>query len=176
MHPIGVYILIFTGALLQDIEFTRPSAALFFNRDPNKLIMSCKDDIFIVNVSTRHLQPFSCTPKGAYYYPHALALSDDDSVLAAGSYWNPNTASGYDTASLTRLWISDAASDVCAVCLFDVCLLVTVYGKPTLVLDLKSGSLSAPLTKMDGASFAIGVIEGCFSLYLDLISPQTSTP
>ncbi len=152
------------GTLLQDMPFMGPRAALFFNHNPIKLIVACIDDIFIVDVSTQSAKPFSSTPQGALYYPHALALSDDDAVLVAGSSNSPFSVCGYDTASRTRLWIYNTASHVGVICMLGTHVLLTVYGNPTLVLDSNSGAHIAALQKADGYILGLGVIEGLFQL------------
>ncbi len=128
--------------------------------------MAGGDGIFIFDVSALSTQPFSSTPQSVYYCPHALALSEDDAVLVAGNCWNRNGVCGYDTASLTRLWIYNTVDNVGAVCMLGADVLVTVYGSPTLVLDRKTGELIASLQKAEGYIFGLGVIEGsCFILY-----------
>jgi hypothetical protein len=148
------------GTLLQDMPFEYPKVVLFPNRDPKTFIVACDDGIFIVDVRTQSKQPFSNTPQGTLYYPHALALSEDDTVLVAGNWNYPYSVSGYDTASLDRLWIYNAASSVGAVCMLGAHVLVTVCGSPTLVLDLNTGALITALQKADGAILGLGVIEG----------------
>ncbi len=169
--------MIFTGTLMQDTPITHPKAVIFFNRDSNKLIVACERNIFITDVSTKSKHPFSGTPWGASYRPHALTLSDDDAVLVAGS---PCSVCGYDTASMTRLWIHNTAKNVCAVCMFGAHVLVTVFETPTLVLAYKTGTHIASLQNADGFNFGLGVIEGlCFILsYLShpLRPPHLSVP
>jgi hypothetical protein len=151
------------GTLLHGTRFLFPSAALFFNHNPSKLIVACKDSIFIVNVSTKSTQPFSSTPQGVWYQSQALALSYDDTLLVAGSYISPYSVCGYDTASLTRLWILETASSVGAVCMLGTRVLVTVRCNSTLVLDRNTGEQSTELQKADGWINGLGVIEGlCF--------------
>ncbi len=175
--PFVIHNLMITGMLLQDTPITRPNAAIFFNRDSNKLIVACKDGIFVVEVSTHSKLPFSGTPKAAYYWPHALALSNDDSVLVAS---DSNIVYGYDTASRTRLWLHIAASSVCAVCKLGANVLVTVFENPTLVLDFNTGAHIAALKKSDGPIYGLGVVEGlCFipSLFTHCLrSPHLRVP
>ncbi len=175
MHHIDIYALMHTGTLMCDMPFKSPCTALFFNHSLNKLVVACKDDIFIVDMSAQSLQPFSGTPKGAYYQPHALALPDDDAVLVAGCN-SPFSVCGYDTASATRLWIHSTVFSVGAVCMLGTHVIVTVYGNPTLILDRKTGVQIATLSKADGGIFGLGVIEGLSSLFLNLTSSQISTP
>ncbi len=125
--------------------------------------MACSDSIFLVDVCTKTTQPFSGTPEDVEYYPHALALSDDDALLVVGC--DANSACGYDTASRTRLWIHKTASEVGAVCILGACVLVTVYVNPLLVLDRNTGERIASLRKADGFIFGMGAIDGfCFIL------------
>jgi hypothetical protein len=153
------------GTPFKTMELESPFAALFFNHNPNKLIVACKHDIFIVDVSTQSMQSFSSTPQGACYNAHALTLSDDDAVLVAGSSNSPFSVCGYDTASLTRLWIHTTASHVGAICMLGTHVLLTVYGNPTLVLDSNSGAHIAAMQKADGYILGLGVIGGlCFIL------------
>ncbi len=77
------------GTLLHVMGFADPHIAFFFNHSPSKLIVACEDDIFIVDVSSQSQQPFSGTPQNAWYRPHALALSENDTVMVAGDYWRP---------------------------------------------------------------------------------------
>ncbi len=141
-----------------------PCTALFLNRSPTKLIVACSDGVIIVDVSTQSTQPFSNTPQGVWYRPHALALSDDDAALVAGCGY-PYSVWGYDTASLARLWSHDTADSVGAVCMLSAHVLVTVWGNSTLVLDPKTGTSIATLMKAEGYIIGMGVIEGsCFIL------------
>ncbi len=149
--------------------FTEPTAAIFFNcslfnHSPTKLIVACFHDIFIVDMSTQSTQPFSSTLQDAFYRSHALALSDDDALLVAGSYLT-DTVCGYDTASRIRLWIHNPANSVDAVCILGAHVLVTVFCSQTLVLNCKTGELMARLQKTDACIYGLGVIEGlCFIL------------
>ncbi len=162
---ISIHVLRHSGTLLQDIAFKKPQLTLFFHSSPTKLIVACEDDIFIVDMNTQSRQPFSGTPKGSYYFPHALALSDDDAVLVAGNSYTPYNVCGYDTSSRTRLWIHDTASQVGAVGMHGAQVLVTVAYSPTLLLDLMTGAQIAALQKADGSIDGLGVIEGsCFIL------------
>jgi hypothetical protein len=153
-------VLTHSGALLYEMTFIRPQVALFFNHSPDKLIVACKHGIFIVKVSTQSTQPFSAAQWATYYQPSALALSDDDAVLMAGSWNKPYSVCGYDTSSLTRLWIQNTANSVGAVCMLGSLVLVSVYRNPTLVLNHKTGAHIASLQKVDGGIFGLGVIEG----------------
>ncbi len=147
------------------MDFVFPYFSLFFNHNPNKLIVACGDNIFIADVSTRSTQSFHSSPQGAYFYPHAIALSDDDSVLVVGNSNRPFNACRYDTASLTRLWGHNTASHVGAVYILGAYVLVTVYRNPTLVLDLSTGEQIGELPKAEGFICGVGVIEGlCFIL------------
>jgi hypothetical protein len=162
--PTDIHVMMHIGTLLHDKEFANPCAALFFNHSPNKLILACRVGVFIFDVSTQSTQPFSSTPHGAWYCPHALALFDDDAILVAGSSIN---VCAYDTASLAQLWIHDTVSYVGAVCLRGAHVLVTVYDSSTLLLDYKTGAHIAALRKADGCILGLGVIEGlCFILYV----------
>jgi hypothetical protein len=161
------------------MDFTYPYATLFFNHDPNRLILACENGIFIVDVNTRSTQPFSSTPKSAWYCPHALALSDDDSVLVAGNSHCPYSVCGYDTVSRTRLWIHRTVSHVDAVCMLGAHFGVTVRCNPTLVLDLITGKLVATLHMNDGFIFGLGLMEGLrliFSSTLIIRAPQLRVP
>jgi hypothetical protein len=162
------------GTPLQHKALKCPFAALFCKQSPNKVIVACRDDIFIFDMSTQSVQSFSSTPKTAWYGPHALALSDDDAVLVAGNYISPSSVCGYDTASLERLWIFNAVSHVSAVCMLGVHVVATVYGNPTLILDRGTGALKAALQKTEGSIWGLGVIEGLFSFFLDIKSYQIS--
>jgi hypothetical protein len=148
-----------SGTLLRDEALTRPTAVLFFNLSPDKLIVACKDNVFIVDMTKLSTQPFKSTPQDAYYSQHALALSEDDVVLVAGNYSWPNSVCGYNTASLERLWIQDTANEVGAVCMLGAHVLVTVLRSPTMVLDRNTGAHTAALQKVDGCIFGLGVIE-----------------
>ena len=168
--------MIHIGTLLQEVAFSRPWTAIFFSCSPNKLIVACSDDIFVVDVSTQSTQPFGGTPHDAYYCPHALALSKDDAVLVAGNYFRPYVVCGYDTASLARLWTYNTVSHVGAVCMLGAHVLVTVAYNPTLVLDLKSGTCMGALQKASGWIFGLGVIEGlCFISFQPLIASDLHT-
>jgi hypothetical protein len=147
------------------MSFKGPWVALFFNNDPNKLIVACSNVISVVELSTQSTQSFSNTPQEAWYRPHALALSNDDSLLVVGNWSYPFSVCWYDTASRSRLWICDTAYSVVAVCMFGAHVLVSVSKNPTLVLDLNTGDIIATLPKADGDVFGLGVIEGlCFLL------------
>ncbi len=162
--PTDIHVMMHTGTLLHDKEFANPCAALFFNHSPNKLILACSDGVFIFDVSTQSTLPFSSTPHGAWYNPHALALSDD-AVLVAGNWYYPYSVCGYDTVSRARLWIHDTIDSVSSVCLFGASVLASVYYSLTLVLDFKTGAHIAELLKTDGHIFGLGVVEGlCFFL------------
>ena len=156
------------------MAFIFPYFSLFFNHCPFKLIVACGDNIFIVNVRTQSTQPFSSTPQGAYYYPHALALSDDDAVLVVGNSNRPFNACRYDTSSFTRLWVFNTASHVGAVKIVGAHVLVTVYGNPTLVLDLTTGAHLASLQKAEGFICGLGMIEGLlqYSFLQFILRPQ----
>jgi hypothetical protein len=154
-----LYFLMQSGTLLQDMPFKYPFTALFFHHNPNILIVACKDGIFIVNVRTLSIQPFTSTLQGALFYPHAISLSDDDAVLVAGCI-STQSVCGYDTASLKRLWIHNAVSHVGAVCKHHGQVLVSVHGNPTLLMDLNTGAHIAELHKADSYIFGLGVIEG----------------
>ncbi len=159
---VSSYVVMHSGTLLQDMPFMFPGSAIFLNHSSTKLIVACYSDIFIVNVSTQSTQPFIDTQQDERYFPHALALSDDDAVLVAGCAITKSVC-GYDTVSLAKLWIHDTASFVCAVCMLGAHVLVTVHGNPTLVLDCNTGALVESLQKADGSIIGLGVIEGlCF--------------
>ncbi len=153
-----------------------PQAAIFFSHDPNKLIVACWDEIFVLDASTQSTLPFSNAPQGVYYNLHALALSDDDTLLVAGCHTRPFSVSGYDTVSRTRLWIHNAVDDVGAVCMLGAYVIVTVWGNSTLVLDHKTGAQIASLQKTEGSTYGLGVVEGSLSFFLGLTSsdPHTS--
>jgi hypothetical protein len=160
MHHINILELMHTGTMMQSMAFTCPSAALFFHHSPNKLIVACRDNIFTVDVSAHSTQPFSATPQDAYYYSHALAFIDDDSVLVAGNSNSTYSVCGYDTASGMQLWIYETVNEVGAVCMLGAHVLVTVACSPTLVLDPNTGSIIAELQKADGDIFGVGFVEG----------------
>jgi hypothetical protein len=147
------------------MSFECPIAAIYFNHNPNKLIVACHTDIFIVDLSTQSTQPFSSTSQGAWYRSHAFVLSYDDAMLVAGNSNYPYNVCGYDTASLARLWIHNTAHRVGAVCMLGAHVLVTVDYKPSLILECKTGKLIATLPKANGCIFGSGLIEGsCFIL------------
>jgi hypothetical protein len=147
------------------MAFKNPCTAVFFNHNPNTFIVACGDGIFIVKVGTKSTQPFSGTPMNAFYESHTLVLSDDDDVLVAGNWNYPFSVCGYDTASLTRLWIYNTANSVGVVCMLGVHVLVTVVFNPTLVLDRTTGAQIPALQTAYGRTFGLGVIEGlCFIL------------
>ncbi len=146
--------------MLDDTQFKSPTAALFFNRSPSKLVVACKKDIFIVDVCTQSKQPFSNTASGVWYSQHALTLSDDDAVLVA---FNSNSVCGYDIVSLTQLWVHNTDDSVDAACMLSAHVLVTVRFHPTLVLGFNTGTLIAELHKAGGFIRGLGVIQGlCF--------------
>jgi hypothetical protein len=89
----------------------------------------------------------------------------------AGNAFSRYSVCGYDTTSLARLWIYEAASSVGAVCMLGAHVLVTVAYKPTLVLDCMTGAHVRALLKANGYIYGLGVVEGLFSFIslLDLI-------
>jgi hypothetical protein len=174
-YIILIHVLMHTGALLQDLAFLFPAAALFFNSDSIKLIVACSEGISIVDASTQSTQAFSDTPHGVGYWPHALALSDDDALLVAGNHFDPQSVSSYDMASRTRLWIHETSSQVGAACIIGVNVLATVAYNPTLVLDRISGTLIAELQKADGFVFGLAVIEGLLFILSPLILSDLHT-
>jgi WD40 repeat protein len=160
---ISFYILclMHTGTLLQTMEFNSPKAALFFNHSPSKLIVACRNDIYIVDVTTLSILSFSDTPQDSSYNPHALALSVGDTVLVAGcSNHRLVYIHGYDTVSRSQLWLYDAAYHLGAVCMLGAHVLVTIGRGLTWELDLKTGDHVATLRTSNGHIFRIGVIEG----------------
>ncbi len=166
---VDIRVFMHTGTLLQGMTFQDPRAALFFHHDSNKLIVACKDNIFIVIMSTQSTQPFSSTPQDSFYYPHALTLSNEDSVLVAGCS-TTGSVCGYDTASLERLWICNTDSAVCAVCMLGAHVLVTLHRNPASLLDRDTGAYIASLQKAEGSIFGLGVIEGLrFNSFLSLL-------
>ncbi len=151
----------YTGTLLHDMVFRSPFSALFFNQNPNKLVVASEDNIFIVDVSTQSTEPFSGTFQGACYQPHTLALSDDDAVLVAGHCGiRPHGVCGYDSSTLTRLWIHNTVTRVGAACMLGTHALVTLAYSHPLLLDQKTGAHIVSLSKTDGDIFGLGVIEG----------------
>ncbi len=147
------------------MAFESPQAALFFNHNPSKFIAACAR-IFIADMSTQSTQQIIDTPQVAYYQPHALALSNDDTMLVACTWSFPYSVCGYDTASRTRLWIYNTANGVAAVCMLGARVLVTVARSPTWVLDLTTGAQIATLQRAEGPILGLGVIEGlCFNLF-----------
>jgi hypothetical protein len=169
----GIYVLMHTGTLQQEMSFTHPQAAIFFNHDPNKLIVASWDGIYLIDVSTQSILSFSSTPQNVQYKSHALALSDDDAVLVAGHDWKyPISVCGYDAASLTRLWILNTASHVDAVCMHGAHVLVTVCENPMLVVDYKTGAHIATLKKVNPYIYALGVIEGLCCFFLTPLNPS----
>ncbi len=143
------------------MTFTRPEVALFFHHDSNKLIVACEDGIFIVDAGAQFTQPFSRAPKGAWYYPHALALSNDDAVLVAGSHsLGSFSVCGYSTESLMRLWILYTTDQIGAVGMLGAHVLVTVRCNPTLVLECNTGTHVSSLQKAARYIFGLSVIEG----------------
>ncbi len=156
---VEILVLMNSGTMLDDTQFKSPTAALFFNRSPSKLVVACSDDIFIVDVSPQSTKPFSNTP-GVWYSQHALTLSDDDAMLVA---FNSNSVCGYDIVSLTQLWVHNTDDSVDAACMLSAHVLVTVRFRPTLVLGLNTGALIAELHKAGGFIRGLGVIQGlCF--------------
>ena len=160
--------------LLQTMKFETPTAALFFNHSPTKLIVACLKNIFIVDVNTKHRRPLDGTPPYVLYQPHALALIADDSVLVAGkgnyryhgrgkrgleSY----TVRGFDMVSGTLSWTHNPLNCVGAVCMLGSYVLVAVHCKPTLVLDCYTGTEVSVLHKTGDCISGMGAIEGlCF--------------
>ena len=158
------------GTLLQVMPFKNPLTAVFFQRNPNTLIVACRDGILLVDVITQSVQPFSDTPQGVGYFPNAVSLAVDGSVVVVGNNNAPFSVCGYDPASRKRLWILNTASYVGAVCVHDAQVLVSVSYNPTLVLDLNTGTQIAALLKADGAIYGLGVIEGvCFIVLFELV-------
>ena len=159
-----------TGTQLHDMPFKNPWTVVFFNRNPNTLIVACSDGIFLVDVITQSVQPFSDTAQDAYYQPHTASVGDNDNVVVVGNYYPSYSVCAYDTASRKRLWILNAAESVGAVCVHHAQVLVSVYCNPTLVLDLNNGKKIAALQKADGWIFGLGVIEGvCFIVLFELV-------
>ncbi len=147
------------------MEFYFPWTTIFFNHSPKKLIVACSDGIFIVDVGTQSTKSLRRTPQDVFYYQNALALSEDDAVLVAGTYLSSYSVFGYDIASRTRLWILNTVSAVGAVCMLGDNVLVTVHGNPTLVLDRNSGTQVADMKNEDKEHvYGLGVIEGFFVL------------
>jgi len=163
-----------SGTLLQDVSFPSPTAVLFFNRSPTKLIVACSDEIFTYDTRTQTIEPFSSTPQWAFYNSHALALSADDAVLVAGNYNSRYNVCGYDTASHKRLWTYNAADEVGAVCMLGAHVLASVNFSPTLVLDRDTGNHKASLKTR--WIYGLGVIEGLCFIHSFLSFSQTSTP
>ncbi len=152
---INIHVLMHTGILMHVFPFKDPCTALFFNCSPNKLIVACRDDIFIVDASTHSTQAFSGTPQGPWYFPQAIALYDEDAVLLAGSSFNG--VCKYNTASLTRMWIHDTERQVVSVCLLGAHVLVAVFDE-ILVINYHTGAKIASL-KAEGYVYGLGVIE-----------------
>jgi len=151
-----------TGTLLHDMSFKFPSAAIFFNHSPNLLIVACRDGIFLMDVITLSVHPLSDTPQGAFYWPHAASVGDNDNVVVVGSC-TPYSVSGYDTASRKRKWIFPTTREVGAVCVHDAQVLVSVAYNPMLVLDLNTGTQIAEMHNAGRWIYGLGVIEGlCF--------------
>ena len=155
-------VMMHTGTLLHDMPFKFPSAAIFFNHSPNFLIVAFYDGIVLVDVSTRSIQPFSDTPKNAYYQPHAISLAEEGDVVVVGCH-STLSVCAYDIASRKRKWIYNTANSVGAVCVHHAQLLVSVAYNPTLVLDLITGTQIAEMHNADGWIYGLGVIGGlCF--------------
>ncbi len=155
-----------TGTLLHDMAFSLPYVAIFFNHNPNTMIVACEDGVYLVDVITQTTLPFRDTPQGAIYQPHSVSLSDNDGVVVVGNYWSPYSVCGYNTASRTRMWNFKTADSVGAVCTHHAQVLVSVCGNPTLVLDLNNGTKIAEMNKAEGYIFGLGVIEGvCFIFF-----------
>jgi WD40 repeat protein len=157
-----LHVLMHTGTLLHDMPFKNPTAACFFNHNPNTLIVACQDGVYHVDVITQTTLPFSNTPQGEWYCPHAVSVDDKDDVVVVGNWKSPKNVCGYDTASRSRKWIQNTASYVGAVCTHHAQVLVSVYGNPTLVLDLNTGTQIAEMHKAEGHIYGLGVIEGVF--------------
>ncbi len=137
MYP-KVHVFKHTGTLLQDMPFTGPRASHFFNQSPTKLIVACRDDIFLVDLSTQSTQLFIGRPLGVSYL-RALALSEDDAVLVAGSFLTDSVC-GYDMALRTLLWIHNTVDEVHTVCMLGTYVLATVYKYPAVLLDYCTGA------------------------------------
>ncbi len=161
--PTIIYLSMLTGTMLRNMALARPWAALFFNHSPTKIIVACRNDIFIVDLSTQSSQSFISTPQGAHYRPHAIALSEDDSVLVAGNWSSPCSTCGYDTASLTKLWSHQAGSSVQTVCMLGTHVLVAEsLNFRLVVLDCKTGAQIADLQNAVGGLYGLGAFEGMF--------------
>jgi hypothetical protein len=80
----------------------------------------------------------------------------------AGNYGTTCNTYGYDTASLTLLWIHNTVDSVGAVCMLGACVLVPVYHSSALMLNLKTGAEIAALQRAEGYIYGLGVIEGLF--------------
>jgi hypothetical protein len=165
-----------TGTLQQDMAFDQPTAALFFNHSPGKLIVACCEGIFIVDVSTQSVQPLKRVPTVEYNHPENLVLSDDDAVLVVVGEFTVASSKlcGYDTASRRRLWMNDIAGEVLAVCMLGQHVLANIWkSNLTLVLDSFTGDQIAVLQTTERNILGLGVIEGlCFILFLN---PQISS-
>jgi WD40 repeat protein len=157
MFSLCFFALIHTGTLMQEMPFEKGRCAIFFNHSSNKLIVACKEDIFLVDVRTKSVLSFGNTPPEASYEPYALALSGDDAVLAVGA---AHSVRGLATLSHTQLWIHNTAGRVGAVCMLGAHVLVTLYYSSTLLLDINTGIEVSVSQKPDKNIFALGVIEG----------------
>jgi hypothetical protein len=157
------HVLMHSGTPMLDMVFTDPSSALFFNHDPNKLIVACSDHIYLLDVSTQSTQSLGSTPLGSWNWPHSIALCDDDAVLVAGNGSKPHSICGYDMKSLTRMWIHTPVSHVGSVCMLGAHVLVSVLYNPTLMLDCKTGAQIVSLKNAEWDIRVLGVVEGlCF--------------
>ncbi len=174
-----IHVLMHTGTLLQDMPFTLPYAACFFNHNPNTLIVACYDGIYLVEVIAQSVQPFSDTPQDVYYQPHAVSVSDQDDVVVVGTNWNtPNSVCGYDVASRTRKWIHNTAHQVGAVCTqqAQAQVLVSVAYYPTLLLDLNTGTQIAEMHN-EGVILGLSVIEGvCVCVFHTITNSLSHRP
>ncbi len=149
-----------TETMLQEIDFAYPQAVLFSYQSPSALIVACKDIIFIYDVSQQSTQAFSGAFEDSFYERHAIALSNDGAMLVVGSSSSTYRVCAFSMESLIRLWTFNMLNRVDAVCVLSSRVLVTVFERPTLVLDLNTGTKIAALKKPHGFTFGLGVIEG----------------
>jgi hypothetical protein len=159
-----LFSLMHTGTLQREMIFQFPFLCLFFNLNANKLIVVCRDNIFAVDCSQESTKSVQSPPQ-ALRSPHALALSPQDDILVIE---DTNRIYGFDTASLSTTWMFLAVSNITAFCIYNDKVLLTQWGNPAVVLQLKSGKEITKWPNIDGYGFGLGIVEGDF---LSLLFP-----
>jgi hypothetical protein len=107
--------------------------------------------------------PSDVTPASPSFDPRlTLTLTTNDTLLVVGCEFS-QSAHGYDTASLDRLWTYKTGFAVGAICILGAAQVLVAAGrevKATLVLDLKTGAHVASLQEGNGWISGLGVIGG----------------